>query len=82
MKIKVTQEHIDKGVTLDNCLCPVALACKDAGLEQPRVDAFTVYVLGKHPYLYSLPRTARIFIANFDDHEPVHPFEFEIEVPE
>lgn len=70
MKIKVTQDHIDRGVRRGLLDCPIALAFG----EQP--DLNTRDFLCSH-----LPIEAVIFIGKFDAGKSVQPFEFEWELP-
>lgn len=91
MLICVTEENIKCGERDDPRHCPIALACKCAGLADPYVDREEIR-LGdaKVP----LPDIARDFIEEFDEGSysddskeredeykaVVKPFEFEIEL--
>lgn len=76
--IRVTQEDIDNGER-GNCeLCPIAHAMsRELGCA---VDVSgpcaVVYIHG--PVEIPLPQEARNFILDFDNVEPVQPFEFQI----
>ena len=79
MKIKVTQEHIDKGVK--NCVfnCPVAIAATEAFGKPTTANYHTLLVGGKR--LHDLPRKVKNFILRFDQYGNapwVKPFEFEV----
>jgi len=81
MKVKVTQEHIDKGRRCNAHCCPIALALSDAGLDRPFVVGSRVMLEG---YEVGLPMDAYNFIDKFDrDLEPTiwepKPFEFSID---
>ena len=83
-KITVTQEHIDKGDVGSSHSCPVAIACKDAGLIDPCVDKLVISqelsdgaVIG----IYTPIKVAE-FIENFDAGKEVKPIEFELDYKE
>lgn len=83
MKIKVTQEHIDKGNSTYGW-CPVALALRE---QIPHVrDVFVarqsiaVYMSTPEPHVFPTPGNVCAFIDVFDtdgDAE-VQPFEFDL----
>ena len=77
MKITVTQQHIDAGVRGSATSDPVALALKDAGWEKVYVNVFGIQ-LGKEKR-YPLPEGMWKFMYDFDNGNPVFPFEFELE---
>ena len=84
MRIEVTQEHIDNGVRKDAGCCPVGLALKDAGVQDPDVQrSFARWeeVSGewRRTKLPELPAAAQLFIERFDAGEPVRPFTFRLE---
>ena len=80
MKIEVKQEHIDKGYRRSKCWCPVALALRDAGLEQPSVNPLRIiYSRGLHTVGCEVPESAKQFILAFDVGECVKPFSFALE---
>ncbi len=90
MKLKVTAEHIKKGVPADTCNCPIALAIKDlCGPDTwVNVGSATLEVRGKA--FIDLPPEAMKFIHDFDFFEGIdeeeraassdlpEPFEFEV----
>lgn len=82
--IKVTQDLIDSGVRLSSVSCPIAKALRLAGYECTVTQTDVSFYLHKHSenrYATSqLPAMARLFVRNFDDGNPVNPFEFELEV--
>lgn len=73
--IRVTQEHIDKGIRNDVCLCPVALALKSAGICEPYVTGDEIEVGSAS---YSPPEKVTNFIFKFDAGESVRPFKFSV----
>ena len=77
MKIKVTQEHIERGVVKDCDVCPVALAMQEA-MEDDKVRVFSTYIETSEGN-YITPESVGDFIDNFDEGLPVKPFEFELE---
>jgi hypothetical protein len=86
MLVKVTQDHIDRSLTIKNgsdfissTCCPIALAIQDLGYKDVRVyeqyvelDLYSVH----NPVL--LPPTAVSFIEDFDITKEVSPLEFEL----
>jgi hypothetical protein len=82
MKIKVTQEHIDKGIRSDANKCPLALAICDEGTK-PTVGLAYVYLWHEGTHTgknVRLPHEALMFRRAFDARRPVEPFEFELEL--
>lgn len=81
MIINVTQEHIDKGIATQPCLCAISLAIR----EQARLKDAAVVADVWRPNLdyiyYPLPVVARDFAYAFDRGEKVSPFSFELEIP-
>lgn len=80
MIIRVTQEHIDRGIQRDCSECPVALALLDAGFRDPKANASTLRN-GKK-FICRTPDKVYDFMSHFDsvyygDDNPT-PFEFEI----
>lgn len=81
MIIHVTQEHIDKGERGSCLCCPVALSIEEAGFYA--VEAYeTIIIVGRsherkqvHP-----PPSVGNFIRRFDNHKPVKPFAFEVDL--
>jgi hypothetical protein len=45
MRVKVTQEYIDKGIRADSYYCPLALCLKDMGYQDATVVPYVNYVL-------------------------------------
>lgn len=84
MKIQVTQEHIDKGVQHDCNYCPIALACRDAGLEDATVGYSQISwgKVGERVHRFT-PQAAVTAAIKFDSPllGGMVPFEFELEVP-
>ena len=77
MNIKVTQEHIDKGIRGKCRLCPIALAIKDEIGKIVMVNVFDVDIDGQ---VIRLPTTAFDFVQRFDADLKVSPFTFELEL--
>lgn len=83
MRIKVTQEHIDRSNELackgmvSRESCPLALAIRDATGEAWYVSLF-VAVLGKKALFLS--ELALSFRRKFDSGKPVNPFEFDLPI--
>lgn len=63
IKIEVTAEDISAGIPLQPGCCPIALACKRAGIEDPRVG--TRRILGAAGF-YEMPPEATRFVDVFD----------------
>lgn len=85
MKVKVTQEHIDKAIALRNesglllaCKCPMALAIQDAGFPKAYVGVTGWYRDSRHQ-LHPMPRSACAFVRMFDQQKPVKPATFVFE---
>lgn len=86
MKIEVKQSHIDKGVKVHSCLCPVALAIKDA-LDAPD-NSVSVGTWGINIKLNMFNETIEIdfnskvsqFISQFDRGVNVKPMSFHLAV--
>lgn len=73
--IKVTQDNINNAkVNLTDC--PVALALKDAGFNNPIVDCTGFRAKG---FRGDFPDKANDFTRLFDARKPVEPFWFELE---
>jgi len=70
MKIKVTQEHIDKGYWHNPLNSPITLALKEAGFKLVQVFHTKVYI-GR--YKIPLPERMQFPMSQ--------PFEFEIKLP-
>ncbi len=82
MRINVTAEDIANGARGDCYACPIALAARRAGLEDPDVQDFLMYVSNDLGDVEStdLPAEAGVFMDRFDDGLPVQPFSFEVEI--
>ena len=80
-RIRVTAEHIARGEPRHPGGCPIAVALQDAGLPAIVGERSADLAFGSSAYRSALPHTARQFIERFDLGAPVHPFEFDIEVP-
>lgn len=78
LEINVTQAHIDAGRPTSQCGCPIALACRDAGITAS-ISPTQIFVL-KTDKTYPLPAIAKNFIDDFDNFESVQPFRFTIEI--
>ena len=76
MIIRVTQEHIDKGIRGSCTKCPIALALIDAGLDNPSVGVY--YMRGGGRHLFGCPQIIKNFMTLFDNGAYAAPFEFEI----
>ena len=82
--INLTQECIDKG-DHHPLSCPVALACREAGIRGPRVNQNgTVWGTGPHGYGEGkLPADIRMMIAMYDlypDKYPMQPRTFDLNI--
>lgn len=80
MKIKVTQEHIDRGTKKACSTCPVALALREATGMECEVST-TIAFLPNNDNGIPLPIDAKDFIRRFDAGTLVQPFEFELPIP-
>lgn len=85
--IKVTESHIATGLR-GRCMdCPIANAINDTGRAYGSTKVRSTHVDLIHAEGPSgsrhvkLPRSARRFIARFDNGEPVKPFNFFLEMP-
>lgn len=83
MKVKVTQEDINKGTSRSPSYCPVARAISRQTTDYVRVGSTIIYLnLGTENVRSVLvPGHVTIFIDKFDRDRPVEPFEFELEFP-
>ncbi len=77
MRIKVTQEHIDKGVSGDMCACPVALAIEERIGERPVVWGLIIKVKDVEQYVAA---PVGVFISRFDEGLSVKPFSFNLKI--
>ena len=84
MKISVKREHIDNGVALSSTCCPIALACKDAGLKNVWINPLSIHyclddsVCPLFVNRVTLPVEVIKFIARFDAGEYVTMFSFDL----
>jgi hypothetical protein len=80
LKLKVTQDHINRGVR-NNCWhCPIALAFKELGLSTTVGRTEVCYEDIDSFYTLPLPAEATQFTFNFDAGFAVQPFECEVEI--
>lgn len=85
MKIKVTQQDIEKGDPGDceSCAMALALRCHIKVNQTLEVNVSfegraSVFIDG---VTYNLSKSCYMFIRDFDNKEPVKPFSFELEIP-
>lgn len=77
--VKVTQEHIDRGIPADCESCPVALALRDASPGPWSVGAYNAdYMLSERRI--RLPLTVTEWIYRFDGGYGGSPITFQLEV--
>ncbi len=81
MKIVVNQEDIRCGVRVDDALCPIALAIRRQTGRSVRVGLCGIEFDGDPSTDIETPRYAKDFNSAFDQETPVHPFEFDLEIP-
>ena len=86
MRIDVTAEHVRDGVPSSEDRCPIALACRAAGLNVSMGSKCAwVYDHRGHPIAVDLPPRTRQFVWAFDHGlSPIHddsvqPFSFELD---
>ncbi len=78
--VEVTHSDIFDGVPNAECDCAVALACRRA-FRVERVDVTSRRALVYHGDEFQefvLPTEAIVWMEQFDNREPVEPFEFEL----
>lgn len=86
VKVSVTDYDIAKGQSLSGS-CPIALAIKRIIVDTiyPNVSAlgimFKLSSTGAVQYQVDLPIDAKDFVYNFDEQNPVGPFDFEVDIP-
>jgi hypothetical protein len=82
MTIYVTCSNIERGVQHAAYNCPVALGCKDRGLDAG-ISESTI-VIHQPDGTIDIPTPPQVwhFIREFEAGRPVKPFEFELPVPE
>ena len=85
MKIRVTQEDIDRGERRVHARCPIARSVqRDTGDPNAWVGSFYAVIPSRRSgvvcsSMFELPYEARRFVANFDaGNVPSEPFEFEL----
>lgn len=78
MRVKVTQEDIDRGRPGVSSSCPIALALERETHSVWLVSNYTAeqFKGGR----FRLPQSAVDFVRQFDKHHDAVPFEFEMEV--
>jgi hypothetical protein len=81
MTIHVTSSHIEHGAICSAYTCPVALACKDAGLDAGVSESTIVIHRPDGAIDIRTPPQVVHFIREFEAGHPVNPFEFELPVP-
>lgn len=77
MKIKITQEDINKGRPGSPTACPIAQGLKRMGFRRPQV-CNSVHCSGWGTLWVDLPLKALKFVGDFDNVKRVKPFEFEL----
>ena len=81
VKLRITEEHIAKGVPESSSHCPFALALRERFSPLTQVDGCHLYFpsVGSGPLL---PRLARLWIREFDNCNPfMRPTAFMTQVP-
>jgi hypothetical protein len=78
IKVEVKQKHIKNGIPGSACRCPIALAVKDAGLEEPAVICGITFGSIENRIRVPLLKKASAFIDRFDNSQPVKPFSFQL----
>ena len=81
MRIRVTQDHIDKGVPMQGEECPVAIAIKECTDLDPVVVGYNVIrgrTVNREMFIANSPQQVSDFVSHFDGSEAVMPFEFEL----
>lgn len=79
MRVKVTQDHIDKGQPDDCGVCPIARAVDDAfGVENALVWDDEIEVITKDRMYLAVchSKATTDFMLAFDEGKPVKPFQF------
>ncbi len=83
MRIKVTEDHIRRGVRGENTCCPIALAIQEAtGNQEWHVGGLACWRTSNFDKNVELPIEATKFISRFDVNKSVQPFEFDIAIDE
>jgi hypothetical protein len=79
VRIDVTQQDIAMGEPKKCGRCPIALAIKRVVSGPVLVFDESVWANGGQA---DLPTTAKDFVTAFDFGNPVHPFSFDLDIPE
>lgn len=83
IRVEVTAEDIEEGEPQESAACPIALACKRAGLVMPTFwpsDSKLCFGGGERQFVY-LPEMCGAFARAFDSFARVEPFSFDLELP-
>lgn len=83
VRVKVTQEHIDRGEPNNMHACPVLFALRDAGI--PAECVYTSFFEVDASFSYNFPESVVEEIKGFDYMNlgmGMVPFEFDVDVPE
>lgn len=82
--IEVTQEDIEAGNAQDPYSCPIALACERITGNKAGVDPEDITLYHEDNWstrTHGVPHPLAVqFMRDFDNHYPVSPFSFELEV--
>jgi hypothetical protein len=81
VRIDVTQEDIDLGMPGKCGKCPLARAIRRATGSLALVSGEDVYASG-FAHLAQLPMEAQKFVKAYDSDQEVHPFSFDLDIPE
>ena len=90
IRINVTKNDIKKGSTADPSECPIARACRRAGLKNPKINFHNFHEMdcdspcGNDAFAFErqkrltfkMPMKATKFVKSFDRGENVKPFSF------
>lgn len=80
MKISVTEEDIRTGVRRSCTTCPIANATRRVcGDKIVWANTYTITIGLTEGKVFKTPGKAKEFILDFDNGNPVEPFEFELE---
>jgi hypothetical protein len=80
MKVKITEQHVQKGQRCESNFCPIALALKER-FDDPSVGSHGGSILqqGRRSFFMLDPK-GRKFVADFDKGLPVEPCELNLEI--
>lgn len=83
--VHVIEDDIKNGVKKSGTRCPIARACRAAGIERPEVGNSMILFgrrdsRGLKPGRFNNTKKIERFIRDFDDGKHVRPFSFEIRV--